>query len=192
MLRWVCAIPFSILVACGPARPAPATTPEPVAEAPPPDCEELRAGAATARTALERCRETTPGVAWAHREAFEWLEAHLGAHLAAIREGEPPATTIVEVQEIAERVWTLLDEVRDDAHDTALLDRTEDATEALMREHQPEPRERAFAALAGALGALRADLEPAAPPSCEREEREAAVAWMAAQAQCSDLDGSEL
>lgn len=192
MLRWVCAIPFSILVACGPARPAPSTTPEAVAEVPPPDCDELRESAATAHASLERCRETTPAIAWAHRDAFEWLEAHLGAHLAAAREGEPPATTIVEVQEIAERVWTLLDEVRDDAHDTALLDRTEDATEALMREHQPEPRERAFAALAGALGALRADLEPDAPPSCEPEERAAAVAWMAAQAQCSDLDGSEL
>lgn len=188
MLRWACSITM-VLVACGPARSTEPTTPERVAEAPPPDCAALRAQADAAREALEACRGSAPVVAWPHAESFTWLDAHVGAHLVAAREGSGPSATIAEVQEIADRVWTLLDEVREETGDRALLDRTEDATEALMREHDADGRERALAGLAGALGALRADLEPAPPPSCESEERQSASAWMSAQAQCTGVEG---
>ena len=101
----------------------------------------------------------------------------MGAHLEAARASEESTLSMEETQAIADRVWALLDAVREDpggGADRALCDRTEDAAEAVMRDRDGEGRTRALAALAGALGALRNELEPAPPPSCELEERESA------------------
>lgn len=179
-----------LLAGCGGARPV-ASSPPSRTDAAEPECDRLRAEAAAARDALDACRAIAAPTEWAHRETFEWLDEHVGSHLAAVREGEGGAATIAELQEIADRVWALLDAVHGEVSDAALLDRIEDATEGLMRDHDPDGREQALAALGTALGALRAESEPTPPPRCEGEERTSAAAWIGVQATCARPDGSE-
>jgi hypothetical protein len=171
-----------LLVGCAGAAPRAETPP------PAPTCDELRGGADRASRALDACRAASPAAAWAHGEAFDWLDERVGARLSAEREGAPIALTAAEAQEIAERVWALLDEVEDEVPEgeRALRDRTEDAAEALLREHQEAEQRRALAGLGTALGALRAAIEPAPAGGCDREERDSAAAWMSVQASCSD------
>lgn len=186
--RWLL---WLALAGCGPAASADPTPGAESAGDEQPDCEALRAREAAAREALQACRAATPTAEWPAREAFDWLEQEIGTRLDAIRRGETVSTNVLEMQQIAERVWALLDEVPEEQRDPELLARVEDGAEALMRQHEAEGRQQALAQLAGALGALRERLEPAPPAdACEEPAREAAVAWMSAQAGCEDAGGS--
>lgn len=188
----VAALSGLALVACG---GAPAASPEhagTVATTDEPDCAALRAAADEASAALERCRAGTPEPAWAQREAFDWLDGSIGARLDALRRGERRASTAVEMQEISEHVWALLDELPEEQRDPQVLARIEDASEQLMHPHDAEGRERALAELAGALGVLRERLEPAPREgACEGEGRASAEAWMRAEAACGAENGGD-
>lgn len=179
-----------IALGCGPsAAPAPAPTSDATAgdEEAAQDCDALRRREAEAQAALEACRAATPEPEWPAREAFDWLEQEIGARLDGIRRGEAVSANVIEMQQIAERVWALLDEIPEEQRDPSLLARVEDGAEGLMRQQDAEGREQALAQLAGALGALRERLEPAPPAdACEGAAREAAAAWMSAQAACGD------
>lgn len=156
-----------------------------------PDCATLRAEAEAAERNLETCRSRAPASFWPHRAHFDWLAERINVRLTAMRRGEEIATTQIEAQEIAERVWTLLDAISEEAAPRALLDRAEEAAEGLVQQHTSDARERALASLASALATLRASIEPApASPTCELEERTAAVAWVNAQAACTQLSDS--
>ncbi|MDQ3036791.1 MAG: hypothetical protein M3Y87_30640, partial [Myxococcota bacterium] len=124
---------------------------------------------------------------WAQREAFDWLEAQIGARLDAVRHGESVTATVVDMQQIAERIWALVDEIPEEERDPALLARIEDASEQLMHQHDADGRERALAEMAGALGVLRERYEPAASTSaCDAEGSASAAAWMNVQVACED------
>lgn len=190
MARIVPMVLSLVVAGCGPAAnvdPAPSETSgdEQASES----CEALRAREAEARSAVEACRVATPSAEWPARATFDWLEQQIGARLDAVRRGEAVSASVLEMQQIAERVWALLDEVPEEQRDPALLARVEDGAEALMRERDAEGRQQALAQLAGALGALRERLEPAPPAdACEEATREAAIAWMSAQAACGDQE----
>lgn len=175
------------LLGCGPAAsssgaPSPTAGDETAA-----DCATLRAEERAAQGALDACRASTPSAEWALRGEFDWLEQAIGARLDAARRGGSVESSVQQMQEIAEHVWAMLDEVPEDQRDPAILGRIEDGAEALMRTHDAEGRQDALAQLAGALGQLRERLEPA-PPSdvCEAAARDAAAAWMSAQAACGE------
>lgn len=185
---WVaCAI---VLTACGSAG---APRPETVlaSDDSPPGCEAMRAEADTTTRALDACRGATPSPSWAYQETFDWLDAHIGVHLVAQREGQSAVISIGEAQEIADRVWTLLDTAHDEVTDRALLDRTELGAEALLRERDPDGRERALASLAGTLGTLRTALEPTPVATCDTEARSAAAASMGARVACTELASND-
>ena len=178
------------LVACGAAPARPGSPAEP-AEPPPAlaDCATLRAEAARADEVRRSCRAAAGD--WTHREAFDWLDAQIGERLAAERLAAGSSSTSDEdAQAIADRVWALLDAA--DAASPTLRARVESTVEALLGQHDPDGRERALAALASALAALRADIEPrSAADGCARADEEAAAAWMAAQASCTELEAPE-
>lgn len=164
-----CVLMALALVGCGPS-PSSSTSGE--------------ASAGGEETAAEESCETL-------RDEFEWLEASIGARLDAARRGEEVSTGVVQMQEIAEHVWALLDEVPEEQRDAALLGRVEDGAEALMHPHTAEGRQEALAQVAGALGALRERLEPAPPTdACEGPTREAATAWLTMQAACGQTEES--
>ncbi|AKF11358.1 hypothetical protein DB32_008507 [Sandaracinus amylolyticus] len=185
-----CALVALVMVGCGPSASSsssPDTSAGGEETAGPESCETLRAQEAETRAAVESCRASTPLPEWALRDDFEWLEEAIGARLDAARRGEEVSTGVVQMQEIAEHVWALLDEVPEAQRDAALLGRVEDGAEALMHPHTAEGRQEALAQVAGALGALRERLEPAPPAdACEGPAREAAAAWMAVQAACGE------
>lgn len=172
------------LAACGPARTVPPDDPS-TAQEPEVDCATLRARESEARAELDACRETSPSPEWAQRETFDWLETQIGARLDGARRGESMTATIVDMQQIAERVWALLDEIPEAQRDPALSARVEDASEQLIHPHEPEARVQALAELAGALGILRERLEPAPiADACRARATTAATAWMTLQATC--------
>jgi hypothetical protein len=188
MIRLTPAAVGLVLAACGASGGRGAASAAGANAPAPPGCDALRADADTASAALTTCRGAIEAPEWAHRASFRWLEEHIDARLEAARAGEGEATTVVEAQEIAEHVWSLLDEVSSELADAAIRDRTEDAAEALLRDREAEARARAFAALGSALATLRAAIEPPREARCEEEERAAAAAWMNAQAACTPLD----
>lgn len=191
MWRWVI-LSSALWMACGAAAPRPPTPSEQVSQS---DCAELARRAEAALVVLESCRAQHPTPPWAEREVFEWLEARLDSQLERAAEAaseedaeeeEASSLGIVALQEIAEHVWALLDGLPDSARDPALMTRIENASEQLLRPHDPEERDRTLAELAGALGVLRDRLEPSPMSSaCDAEGRASAEAWVHLEALCS-------
>lgn len=186
MARLALSIFAAALAACGAAGAPGATTPGSDAEAPP-DCVALRATAEERRAALDACRVATPPPEWSQREAFDWLEAQIGARLDGARHGETAPASAADMQQIAERVWSLVDEISEEQRDPALMARIEDASEQLMHPHDAEGRTQALAEMGGALGVLRERLEPSPQAdACADQGRASAEAWMTSQVACGD------
>lgn len=166
----VCAWALSLVLAgCGPSvRPSDTTAAQ--VEDP---CADTRARAGEAGAALDACRAApVEPPTWAHRATFDSLRAALEAQrerVATQGEGEPTAG-----ESLSQATWALLDEIAAEVSDHELLDRMEDAAEALLRTNGGEPA--IVAQALAALDALRARLEPVAPPRCGEESARAEAA----------------